>query len=165
MGRPLGCDPGGIQGLLSLPREQCEALEADLSDRGLHGGFADIPDKMSWRVLKSVIKYSPRTSALVREVFGEQVEWSITDHVLAGVLDYSALIAWLLSDTKRNKRPEPIQRPGQEKQSKDKSLGTAVAVKDFQRLWDENIARATQSTDGGDQDAGGSGAGHPELDG
>jgi len=122
----------------------------------LDKGFllSDVPDRVTWRALMAMVKYSPRTSALVREMFGERVEWSVTDHLLAGVLDYSALIAWLNSDTKKNKRPAPIPRPGETPQSDDKVLGTAVPVKDFQRLWDENIARATQSTDGGDQDAG-----------
>jgi hypothetical protein len=73
-------------------------------------------------------------------MFGEEVAWAVTDHLLAGVVDYLALIAWLNSDTKKNDRPEPIKRPGQKTQE---PLGTAVPVSEFQRLWDENIARMT----------------------
>lgn len=115
----------------------------------------------------AMIKHSPRTSAVVREMFGEEVVWSVTDHLLAAVVDYSALIAWLNSDTKKNERPEPIKRPGQK--TDNQAMGTAVPVSEFQRLWDENIARMGGEDDvidsipeGGDQVAGGSRAGDPE---
>lgn len=140
MGRTQRCFAGKLLSLLTLPAEQWEAIEADLLDKGFV--LADVPGRVTWRAVLAMVKHSPRTSAVVREAFGDEVSWSITDHLLAGILDYSALIAWLNSDTKKNERPEPVTRPGQKKS--EQSMGTAVPVSEFQRLWDENIARAQQ---------------------
>lgn len=152
MGGSFRCQPGGVQSLISLPREQWDAIEADLLDKGFT--LADVPARVTWRALLAMVRYSPRTSAVVQEMFGDQVAWSITDHLLACVVDYSATIAWLNSDTKRNDRPEPVARPGQEPTGL--GAGTAVPVSDFQRLWDENLARTELPDDeeGGVIDAG-----------
>lgn len=140
-------------GLLALPRESWEAIEADLLDKGFT--LADVPGRVTWRALIAMIKHSPRSSALTREMFAEEVSWSVTDHLLAGILDYSALIAWLNSDTKKNKRPDPIKRPGVEPKSDDKRLGKPVPASKFWDLWnnpDPDLIDAI--LEGGDQDAG-----------
>ena len=99
--------------------------------------LSDVPGRVTWRALLAMIKYSQRTSAVVRETFGAEASWSVTDHLLAGVLDYSALIAWLASDTKKNKRPKPIQRPGVEEKTDDLAFGagSTVKVSEFWSLW------------------------------
>lgn len=159
MGRPLGCSVGKLLSLHALPRDQWEAVEADLLDKGFT--LSDVPARVTWRALLAMIKYSQRTSAVAREALGAEASWSVTDHLLAGVLDYSALIAWLNSDTKKNKRPKPIQRPGVEEKTDDLAFGagSTVKVSEFWELWN---SEPEQTMEGGDQVAGGSGSGDPE---
>lgn len=137
MGRAFRDRHGGIIGLLQLPREQWRAIEVDLLDKGftirsLHDGT------LSWRTFAAMVTHSPRDSALMRTVYGELVEWSATEHLLASAVDVLNLIAYLNSDTKKNKPPTPLRRPGIEAEKPTHQFGdasSAVPESEFWAIW------------------------------
>ncbi len=97
----------------------------------------DIPKKLNWRELKLFIRHSPRTSAFVQVAVGDSASWDVTDHLLAGVYDMAAIIAWLNSDTKKNPRPKPLKRPGQRAENEMTfGLGAGVPESEFWKIWD-----------------------------
>jgi hypothetical protein len=111
VGDPLRREPGGIVGLLTLPRHYWEAIEADLLAMGWT--LADIPRRVSWRALLAYTRTAPRTSALYRVANPEAREWSPSDWLLADVVDQLQYLRYSLSG-KGAKRPKPISRPGVE---------------------------------------------------
>lgn len=127
MAGALGCDPGGIQGLLTLPAEQWEAIEADCLATGWH--VADL----NWREIRSIVKHSGPGSALYRVVHGELAAWTVTDHLLAHILDKAAWLVWAKSKDglKNVRQPKPIPRPGddQRKSIADAELDESGALR------------------------------------
>lgn len=149
MARPLGVWPGGIQSLLTLPSEQWEAIEADLLVRGFVRSQIGTR-KLPWSAVAAMVKYTAHGSALWREIHGDAGRWSDTEQLLGNLNDWLALLAWLSSDTKKNKRPEPLKRPGAESASNDTAFGsaaTAVPVDQFWELWNQQPDEA-QPNDG-----------------
>ena len=112
MERPLGRDPGKLARLLTLPREQWEAIEADLLDKGFT--LADVPSRLSYRAVIAMVRYTSRESALGQVVGGDEMAWSTSDHLLASLVDLTRWLVWAKSDDARRKRnkPEPLPRPG-----------------------------------------------------
>lgn len=148
MGRAFRCDNGEILGLLDLPREHWEAIEADLSERGLHGGAADIPERMNWRVLAAMVKYSPRTSALYRETFQEKAAWSPAEYLLASSVDILADMRWRdFGAQKAGKRPTPILRPGTKPEASTQTFGSAATAVPQSQFWDLWNAGLTETPD------------------
>ncbi|WP_408647521.1 hypothetical protein [Streptomyces geranii] len=53
---------------------------------------------------------------------GEQADWSVTDHLLAAVVDQLAVANWMFATVNRDEDtdpapyPEPLPRPGREDQ-------------------------------------------------
>lgn len=109
MGRALRDQPGGIVGLLKLPREQWEAIEADLVDRGFT--LADIPRRLSWRALSTWVSHAPTRTATVRIAHPEREGWESEDYWFAAIVDSLAALRFMWA-RKGARRPEPIQRPG-----------------------------------------------------
>jgi hypothetical protein len=84
----------------------------DLLDR--HRG------RLSSRRLAVLVKHLPRDSAINRDLHGESAEWSVTDHLLAAVVDHLAAANWMFAcvntdeDSDPPERPVPVPRPGDE---------------------------------------------------
>jgi hypothetical protein len=106
---PFGYQPGGIQSLLTLPKEQWEAIEADAVAAGWH-----VSD-LNWREIAAMVKHSDRGSALYKVVHGEKAAWSITDHLLAMLVDLMQILVWFKTKdgSKGRNRPKPLPRPGE----------------------------------------------------
>ena len=68
--------------------------------------------ELTYRRLRVVLEYAPRESAYVREIGGETVEWSSTEHLLALVCDELAVANWQRSGGK-GRYPKPLTRPGE----------------------------------------------------
>lgn len=135
MGRSLGCEPGGIQALLSLPQEQWRAIEADLLVRGFvrsQIGTRELP----WSAVMAMVQHTRHGSALWNEIHGEAGRWSELEHLAAIIADYAALTAWLNSDTSKTKRPPPIPRPGDARKQPTESFGSALTAVPQDQFWD-----------------------------
>lgn len=84
----------------------------DLLDR--HRG------RLSSRRLAVLVKHLPRDSAINRDLHGESAEWSVTDHLLAAVVDHLAAANWMFAcvntdeDSDPPEHPVPVPRPGDE---------------------------------------------------
>ncbi|GKQ35652.1 hypothetical protein ALMP_21950 [Streptomyces sp. A012304] len=64
-----------------------------------------------------LIQHLPRDSALNRDLHGEAAEWSVTDHLLAAVVDHLAAGNWMFAcvNSEESDQPEPpvpVPRPG-----------------------------------------------------
>ena len=98
--------------------EHAEAIEADL----LRHYGVDLLDyhrgRLSARRLRVLIQHLPRDAALVRAVHGEDVEWGLTEHLLATAVDQLATGNWLFAtahmpeQASPPERPRPVPRPG-----------------------------------------------------
>lgn len=70
---------------------------------------------MSSRRLRVLIKHLPPGSAVNREIDGESAEWSVTDYLLAAVVDHLAVANWMFTSVHSDEPPdppEPVIRPG-----------------------------------------------------
>lgn len=96
MGCAFGRRPGGICGLLDLPREDWEAIESDLLSRGFT--LADIPERVSWRAVVAMLRWP----------------WGHAEHLAASVVDLLAVLVWQNTDDGQRgvNRPERLPRPG-----------------------------------------------------
>ncbi|MFG2872275.1 hypothetical protein [Streptomyces sp. NPDC048338] len=65
-----------------------------------------------------LITHLPENSAVQRELHGEAAEWSVTDHLLAAVVDHLAVANWMFAavntgdDGDQPEPPKPVPRPG-----------------------------------------------------
>lgn len=138
---PLGRHRGGIAGLLTLSREEWQAIEADLLAKGKTRSQIGTPE-LPWTALVAMVKFSPPGSALYIATHGDP--WTYTDHLLADLSDFAAWLAWSKSKAAQQNRdqPKPRPRPGQKRDDGQTfgSAETAVATTDFQSLWDERMA-------------------------
>lgn len=113
MDRAFGCVAGGIQGLLELPREQWEAIEADL----LAAGFvlADIPSRVTWRAVIAQTKLSRPGSALHAVAATDETPWPRIEQLMAVLVDGMNDLAWLYMTAHTEDpppRPQRYPRPG-----------------------------------------------------
>lgn len=118
---------GGTLSLHALIEEHSEALEYELIVHGLRLRWLG-SEGFNWRDLLVVVRHSPEQSALFRAVHGvEESEWSLTNHLLAGLADSAAWLVWSKTEdaSKKRNRPKPIPRPGVEDDSK-KKIGRSV---------------------------------------
>ncbi|MFI1681458.1 hypothetical protein [Streptomyces sp. NPDC020607] len=98
--------------------EHAEALEADL----LRFYGLDLLDwhrgRLSSRRLALLIRHLPQEGAVARETEGEAAEWSVTDYLLAHVVDQLADANWMFATVNQDEDadpldpPSPIPRPG-----------------------------------------------------
>jgi hypothetical protein len=110
VGRLVRYYVGGIAGLLTLPREQWEAVEADLLSQGFT--LADVPTRVTWRAIKAFVRFAPRDSAVFRLTGPASMRWTDTDYLLAVAVDLLQAMVWQRSKP-GTARPKPIRRPGQ----------------------------------------------------
>lgn len=73
--------------------------------------MGDGTDRLSWRDLSVIIRRSGQDSSLALQEQGEAALWSVSDHLLAGILDALHGANWQRSGSK-GQRPKPVPRPG-----------------------------------------------------
>ena len=104
-------EPGGIRGLRQLIAEYPEAIEYDLITHGL--SLDDLgSERLSWRDLKVIVtRMPPNRSALQQELGPQDAAWTLTNHLLAEVVDSLRLLLWAKTrDGHKNRnRPKPIR--------------------------------------------------------
>ena len=66
---------------------------------------------MSWGRIGSLIRHLPREANLPRALYGDELAWGDTEHLLANVVDLLQVANWQRTDTKKNKPPTPMPRP------------------------------------------------------
>ncbi|MEU0027678.1 hypothetical protein [Streptomyces sp. NPDC006335] len=93
--------------------------------------------RLSSRRLRVLVEHLPADSSFARAVHGEQADWTVTDHLLAAVVDHLAVANWMFAtvnrdeDTEPAEYPEPVPRP---------SGAKAEAVKAPRTLGEERSA-------------------------
>ncbi|MFD3378367.1 MULTISPECIES: hypothetical protein [unclassified Streptomyces] len=58
-----------------------------------------------------LVQHLPRDSATARELHGEAADWSVTDHLLATVVDQLAEANWMFATVNRDEDSEPLEFP------------------------------------------------------
>lgn len=137
---------GGILGLDQLLDEHGGAVEYDLIALGLR--LDDLgTERLTWRDLWVIVQHSPRESAIARAVGAEEAVWSLTDHLLATVIDVLNIANWQRENAGRprgkspTRRPKRIPRPGVE--GEHKTVGSEpIPIKDFEAWWDAGVVDA-----------------------
>jgi len=56
--------------------------------------------------------YLPSDCALARELNGDDIEWDLTNQLLAAQVDVLAIANWQRAGGKRKDKPKPVERPG-----------------------------------------------------
>ena len=88
---------------------------------------------LSYRQLAVILNNAPRDSAFGRAMLGEHADWTLTDHLLAIVIDHLAAANWQRGGGK-SKRPKPIPRPGVHDPDA-RRFGTTVSLEEARRKW------------------------------
>ena len=92
--------------------------------------------ELSWLDLAVFIRYAPRSSAIYREVNGDDTEWGLKEHLLATAVDVLNMANWQRQQDKHAPKPKPINRPGL---SRDGKVGSgAIPMSEFKTWWDNN---------------------------
>ncbi|MBK5995372.1 hypothetical protein ACFCXC_00020 [Streptomyces microflavus] len=90
-------------------------------------------DRLSSRRLAVLIKHMPRDSAVTRDRDGEAADWSVSDYLLAAVVDHLAAANWMFAavntdeDSDPPERPVPVPRPGHPEQQDEEDLAAEQA--------------------------------------
>jgi hypothetical protein len=66
---------------------------------------------LSSRRLSVLVQHLPRDSATARELHGESADWSVTDYLLASVVDQLAEANWMFATVNRDEDSEPLEFP------------------------------------------------------
>lgn len=131
MEQPLGDRPGGIAGLCWLLAKHGDAIEYDLLALGYR--LDDLGEGLSWRDLWVVVTNAPPGSALVRAIAGHV--WSVTDYLLASVIDQLATANWQRQGKASARRPKPIPRPGVEDENTKVYGREPIPISQFDDWW------------------------------
>ncbi|MFE7841668.1 hypothetical protein ACFU53_38105 [Streptomyces sp. NPDC057474] len=67
--------------------------------------------RLSSRRLAVLVKHLPRDSATLQELHGEVSLWSVTDYLLASVVDQLAEANWMFATVNRDEDAEPLDYP------------------------------------------------------
>lgn len=67
--------------------------------------------RLSSRRLAVLVKHLPRDSATLQDIHGEAVHWSVTDYLLASVVDQLAEANWMFATVNRDEDAEPLEYP------------------------------------------------------
>lgn len=132
----VGPVAGGTLSLHALLREHGEAIEYELINHGLRLRWLG-SKRFNWRDLLVIVRNSPAGSALFKSLHGvEESEWSLANHLLAGMGDSLAWLVWSKTEdaAKKKNRPKPIPRPGVEDNSK-KRIGSSALPMDAMIDW------------------------------
>ncbi|MDP5314045.1 hypothetical protein P8A21_23825 [Streptomyces poriferorum] len=88
---------------------------------------------LSSRRLALLIKHLPRDSATIRDTDGEAADWTVTDYLLAAVVDHLAAANWMFSVVNGDEesdppdQPVPVPRPGDPAETADGGGETSSA--------------------------------------
>ncbi|MEU6589700.1 hypothetical protein ABZ923_10820 [Streptomyces sp. NPDC046881] len=67
--------------------------------------------RLSSRRLAVLVRHLPQDSATLRELHGEAADWSVTDYLLAAVVDQLAEANWMFATVNRDEDAEPLEYP------------------------------------------------------
>lgn len=95
---------------------------------------------LSWLDVATVIRGATRTSAIGRDTLGEESAWSVTDHLLALVIDATQQTNYLMQKQLNPKSfvpvPRPVSRPGVKE--KGTRLGSdPIPISQFEEWWSQ----------------------------
>ena len=115
MVRGIGHHGGGILGLLHVLDAHGEAIRYDLFLAGRSLDDLGSPG-FSWLDLRSLLIWSPATSAYARSNLGPEVAaWAdVPTQLLATVVDLLAGANWQRAGKRGASKPKPLKRPGTE---------------------------------------------------
>jgi hypothetical protein len=82
-----------------------------------------------------LLRQLPSTSRFTQSYGGERFAWDVDTHLLATLVDLTAGGNWQRGGGKSH-RPQPIQRPGQEKQTNSKQIGKARPLAEVRQILD-----------------------------
>jgi len=137
VGERFECVSPGIIGLFEFVAEHEEAIEYDLISLGLRLRQIGQED-FTLRDLLTIIKQSPRESAIVRATQPDSHMWSHTDFILALLYDKQAEHNWMISKdgARGHKRPKPLPRPGLVDPNTEitQIRGKAVPIEEMERI-------------------------------
>lgn len=139
MGRAFGYRPGGIIGLLTLPRDQWEALEADLMNAGFT--VEDYPDRLTLYTLHVFMRHSKHGSNVFKVLHGERADWGYTQELLARLIEATWDGNWQRAGRQHAPKPKPLARPWEVSPKKSQHFGDqAVSIEDFHKIWNRRAA-------------------------
>ncbi|MEX1655337.1 DUF5361 domain-containing protein [Streptomyces pseudovenezuelae] len=61
--------------------------------------------------MRVLVEHLPSDSSFARAVHGEQADWTVTDHLLAAVVDHLAVANWMFATVHRDEDTEPAEYP------------------------------------------------------
>lgn len=120
-----------FRGLIDLIEKYEEALNYDCMSLGLRLRNVG-SEEFTWGDLLTIVRHSPHSSALYRAMNPDETEWGLTEHLLAYVVDLSAVANWQRAQGKKKDYPKPIPRPGIEV---DKKFGKEAISMDDMKAW------------------------------
>lgn len=126
-----GASYSEILGLLDLIDKHEEALAYDCLTLGLRLRNVGTDD-FTWGDLLAIVRQSPRSSALYRDMNPEEAEWGMQEQLLAYCADLLAAGNWQRGQGKAKDYPKPIPRPGIET---DKRFGKDAISIDEMADW------------------------------
>ncbi|QGJ97154.1 tail assembly chaperone [Arthrobacter phage Maria1952] len=127
-----GVSLGGISALLELLREHRGAIEYTLLTMGMD--LDQLGAGLDWRQLWQIIAYSPLGSALGKSLHGEAAEWTVTDHLLAIVVDVLQDANWQRGGGK-GAQPARIKRPGVKDKNTQSFGSEPIKISEFDNWW------------------------------
>lgn len=96
--------------------------------------------RLTWRDLAVIVRHLPIDSALGRDSRGEASPFTVTDYLLAGVINVLRSMSWQLGGDPKAPKPEKFLLPGMEDDSKLPTLrGDLMPIEELrERLgWDD----------------------------
>lgn len=109
--RVTGASLQEILGLVDLLNEYESAITYDCLTVGMRLNQLGTHN-FTWGELLAIVQCSPRSSAFYRAQNPDEWMWDEKLHLLAAAVDALNVANWQRSDTKKNRFPKPIQRPG-----------------------------------------------------
>jgi hypothetical protein len=110
-----------------------DAIEYDLLRHGFR--IEDLGTAAcSWRDLQLILRFGENT-AVAREIAGQDAAWTLTNQLLAGLIDAVNVGNWQRQRKKGAPRPKPIPRPGVREETK-RYGSKPIPISAFQSWWD-----------------------------
>ncbi|MFD8969228.1 hypothetical protein ACFV0C_30285 [Streptomyces sp. NPDC059568] len=88
-----------------------------------------------------LVQHLPQDSELARSLHGEAADWSVTDYLLAAVIDQLAESNWMFATVNRDEDsdpldfPEPVPRPGSKPETGPEERTGAPTVEELTRFF------------------------------
>ncbi|AZS10391.1 tail assembly chaperone [Arthrobacter phage Supakev] len=127
-----GVSLGGISALLGFLREHRGAIEYTLLSMGKD--LDQLGAELDWRQLWQIIAHAPLGSAIGLSIHGEAAEWSVTDHLLAIVVDVLNDANWQRGGGK-GAQPGRLKRPGVKDKNTQSFGSEPIKISEFNDWW------------------------------